>query len=225
MQKLLSGLQHFQSHVFQSHKELFERLALGQNPDALFITCSDSRINPNLITQTNPGDIFILRNAGNIIPPYGTDNGGEVATIEFAVAGLGVKDVILCGHSQCGAMKGLLHPEDLKNLPAVMRWLSHAEATRRIVEQNYSSEGLDQDQLLNVATQVNVLIQLENLKTHPSVAVKLSRGELNLHGWIYKIQTGEVFGYDQQEGQFLPVSEVSNASNKQQRRLSGTGVI
>src|SRR4029078_4622045 len=102
-----------QSNIFSSHRELFARLAEKQNPVALFITCSDSRINPNLITQTEPGELFILRNAGNIIPPHGASNGGEGATVEFAVAGLGIQDIIVCGHSHCGAMKGLLHPENL----------------------------------------------------------------------------------------------------------------
>ena len=110
MQKLIHGLHHFQTALFGSQRELFERLAEGQSPEVLFITCSDSRINPNLLTQTEPGELFILRNAGNIVPPYGAVQGGEAATIEFAVAGLGVKDIIVCGHSHCGAMKGLLEP-------------------------------------------------------------------------------------------------------------------
>ena len=104
MQKLLEGLHHFQQNIFSSQRELFERLAKGQSPETLFITCSDSRINPNLLTQTQPGELFILRNAGNIIPPYGAANGGEGATIEYAVAVLGVKDIIVCGHAHCGAM-------------------------------------------------------------------------------------------------------------------------
>ena len=118
MQKLVQGIHHFQRNIFSSQRELFERLAVGQNPDALFITCSDSRINPNLITQTEPGELFIVRNAGNIVPPYGASEGGEAAAIEFAVVGLGVKDIIICGHSQCGAMKGLLDPKSLDGLPA-----------------------------------------------------------------------------------------------------------
>ncbi len=218
MLKLITGLHHFQSETFLSHKELFERLAHGQNPDALFITCSDSRINPNLITQSNPGDLFILRNAGNIIPPYGAANGGEGATIEFAVTGLGVKDIIVCGHSLCGAMKGLLHPEDLRDMPTVTAWLSHAEATRRTVKENYTD--LDDEQLLNVAIQENVLVQLENLRTHPAVAARLSRGQLNLHGWTYKIETGEVFSYQPDEGQFLPLTEVPPVTERRRPRFA-----
>src|SRR5436305_5876515 len=127
MEKLVRGVHQFQTSLFGSQRELFERLAQRQSPDALFITCSDSRINPNLITQTEPGDLFIIRNAGNIVPPYGASDGGEGATLEFAVVGLGVKDVIVCGHSLCGAMKGLLQPESLDNLPLMSAWLKHAE--------------------------------------------------------------------------------------------------
>ncbi len=203
---MLSGLHHFQSKIFLSHKELFERLSQGQTPDALFITCSDSRINPCLITQTDPGDLFILRNAGNIIPPYGAANGGEGATIEFAVSGLGIKDIIVCGHSHCGALEGLLDPQKVSQMPALSSWLAHADATKRIVTENYA--GLDSDELLNVAMQENVLVQIENLRTHPAVAVRLARAELNLHAWTYKIQTGEVFSYRPNEGQFLAITEV-----------------
>ncbi|MFN3648716.1 MAG: carbonic anhydrase [Armatimonadota bacterium] len=204
MQKLIQGLHHFQSRIFTSQRELFERLAKGQSPETLFITCSDSRINPNLLTQTDPGELFILRNAGNIVPPHGAANGGEAATIEFAVAALGVRDIIVCGHSHCGAMKGLLHPESLEELPAVKSWLSHAEATRRIARQNYSH--LEGNALLTATIEENVLIQIENLRTLPSVAAGLSRGELNLHAWVYKIETGEVFAYDPAQEQFLPLS-------------------
>ena len=204
MQKLLQGIHQFQANCFRPQRELFERLADGQQPDALFITCSDSRINPNLITQTDPGELFILRNAGNIVPPYGAANGGEGATIEFAVSALGVQDIIICGHSHCGAMKGLLHQEMLKDMPAVASWLGHAEATRRIMRDKYSErEGAA---AVTTAIEENVLVQLENLRTHPSVAAGLARGKLKLHGWIYKIETGEVFGYDPERGQFLPIN-------------------
>lgn len=217
MRKLIAGLHHFQSQIFLSQKELFERLAQGQSPDALFITCSDSRINPNLITQTSPGDLFILRNAGNIVPAYGATNGGEGATIEFAVAGLNIKDIIICGHSFCGAMKGLLTPEILDDMPMMKTWLSYADATRRIVQENY--EPLDSAESLNVAIQENVLVQLENLRTHPTVSARLARGELNLHGWVYKIETGEVFSYQVEQGQFMPLTGIPVASEKRPSRF------
>lgn len=203
MQKLVKGIHHFQDNIFSSQQALFERLAGGQNPDALFITCSDSRINPNLITQTEPGELFILRNAGNIIPPYGATNGGEGATIEFAVTELGVKDVIVCGHSLCGAMKGLLHLDQLGEMPAVKAWLGTAEATRRIMMDKYKD--LTGNALLTATVEENVLMQLENLRTHPCIASGLSRGDLKLHGWVYKIETGRVFAFDPQLHQFLAI--------------------
>ncbi len=205
MQKLVQGIHHFQASIFRPRRELFERLADGQHPEVLFITCSDSRINPNLITQTDPGELFILRNAGNIVPPHGAANGGEGATIEFAVVGLNVTDIIVCGHSHCGAMKGLIDPEAVKDMPAVAAWLSHAEATRRILREKYADRS--SAALLTTAIEENVLVQLENLRTHPAVASGLSRGKLKLHGWVFKIETGEVFAFDPEQCEFLPLVE------------------
>jgi carbonic anhydrase len=201
MQKLIAGLHEFQSKIFGTQQELFERLAVGQAPETLFITCSDSRIDPCLLTQTAPGELFIMRNAGNLVPPYGASIGGEAATIEFAVAGLGVKDIIVCGHSHCGAMKGLLDPPSARDFPALTQWLSYAESTRRVVHDKYTCEEAHAD-LLNVTIQENVLAQLENLRTHPVVASGLAQGKLKLHGWVYKFETGEVFGYEPDSGQF-----------------------
>lgn len=205
MQKLIQGIHQFRETDFRPMQALFEQLAKGQNPETLFITCSDSRIDPNLLTRSRPGDLFILRNAGNIVPPHGAANGGEAATIEFAVAGLQVKDIIICGHSHCGAMKGLLQPESVASLPAVASWLSHAETTRRIVKDNYKH--LDGDRLVTATVEENVLVQLENLRTLPAVASRLVRGDLHLHGWVYKIETGEVFAYDLTSGQFVPLAQ------------------
>ena len=205
MQKLVQGIHHFQKTYFSSERKLFERLAEGQNPEALFITCSDSRISTDLLTQTGPGDLFVLRNAGNIIPAYSGSDSGAAATVEFAVGGLGVKDIVVCGHSHCGAMKGLLKPETLQDMPAMAQWLSHAESTRRILKHNY--QGLDEVALLKAAVEENVLVQIENLRTHPSVAAKLAIGALHVHAWVYQIETGEVFTYDAEEGQYVPLSE------------------
>jgi carbonic anhydrase len=218
MQKLLQGIHHFQDNVFSSQRALFERLAEGQHPDALFITCSDSRINPNLITQTEPGELFIIRNAGNIVPPYGAANGGEGATIEFAVVGLVIQHIIVCGHSHCGAMKGLLRPESLTKMPMMAAWLGHAEATRRIAQQKY--EDRPAEALLNVAIQENVLVQLENLRTHAAVAAALVGGTLKLHAWVYKIETGQVFAYDPERGQFAPLTGISPAPVPPPARLT-----
>ncbi len=204
--ELLAGVHHFQGHAFRQQKELFEQLEKGQNPETLFITCSDSRINPNLITNTAPGDLFVLRNAGNIVPAYTPTATGETATIEFAINALGVKHIIVCGHNACGAMKGLLNPELLETMPVVADWLRNAEATRRIVRSKYAH--LTGDALLDVATEENVLTQLENLQTHPSVAVALANGQLSLHAWVYEIASGEVYAYDLVDAQFRRLGDV-----------------
>lgn len=206
MEKLVEGIRYFQAQVFRPQRTKFESLKGGQTPIALFITCSDSRINPNLITQTEPGELFILRNAGNVIPPHGAANGGEGATIEFAVVGLGIRDIIICGHSLCGAMKGLLCPQALETMPMMQAWLEHAEATRRIAKQKYRD--LTENALLNVAIQENVLVQMDNLRTHPAVAGLLADGSLRVHGWVYEIETGQVFSFDGERGQFSLVTEM-----------------
>ncbi len=205
MQKLIQGINRFRSENFRPLQERFEQLSKGQAPETLFITCSDSRIDPNLLTRSQPGDLFILRNAGNIVPPHGSAaSGGEAATIEFAVVALGVKDIIICGHSHCGAMKGVLEPNTVAGLPAVAAWLAHAETTRRIVQDSYKH--LNNDQMLTAAIEENVLVQLENLRTLPAVAARLGQGNLHLHGWVYKIETGEVFAFDLPTGQFVPIA-------------------
>ncbi|MFO1020697.1 MAG: carbonic anhydrase [Planctomycetales bacterium] len=220
MQKLIQGIHKFQVEDFRPLKGLFEQLSKGQNPETLFITCSDSRIDPNRLTRSQPGDLFILRNAGNIVPSHGAANGGEAATIEFAVSALGVKDIIICGHSHCGAMQGLLKPEMVAELPALSSWLRHAETTRRIVRDNYTH--LDGDKLVTATVEENVLVQLENLRTLPAVASRLVKGDLHLHGWVYKIETGEVFAYDFTDGQFVPVAtyQPSAAATRRQKGIT-----
>jgi carbonic anhydrase len=218
VQQLVAGVHRFRHEVFRQQQELFQRLASGQSPQTLFITCSDSRIDPNLITHTDPGDLFVLRNAGNIVPAYGAGCGGEVATIEFAVAGLGVSDIVVCGHSHCGAMKGLLHPEFLDEMPAVAQFLHHAEATRRIARSKYAH--LTGEPLLEAAIEENVLVQLENLQTHPAVAAALATDQLKLHAWVYDIATGEVHAYAGDAGQFVPLGEVRPPAAAGPPRLS-----
>jgi len=205
MQKLIQGIHQFQQGTFRDLSGLFEKLAHGQDPETLFITCSDSRIDPNLLTKSQPGDLFILRNAGNIVPAHGAPTGGETATIEFAVTALGVRDLIVCGHSHCGAMRALLDPSLTANMPAVAAWLAHAETTRRIIRENYRH--LEGAALLTATVEENVLVQLEHVRTLPAVAVRLARGDLHLHGWVNKIETGEVFAYDAAAGQYVAVAE------------------
>jgi carbonic anhydrase len=206
MRKIIEGVRRFQDSVFQEQRELFEALAKKQQtPMALFITCSDSRINPNLITSTEPGDLFILRNAGNLVPPYGAANGGEGATIEYAVSVLKMKNIIICGHYHCGAMQALLNADNLADLPAVRSWFAHTEATRRIVKDRFHELSPAEQETLAIET--NVLVQIDNLRTHPSVAAAVARRELNLFGWTYRIETGQVMGYDSAHARFRPVGD------------------
>jgi carbonic anhydrase len=207
MKALIEGVRKFQSEVFAGQKELFSRLAHGQHPQALFITCSDSRIDPCLLTQTHPGELFILRNAGNIVPSYGAQIGGTTATIEYAVGVLGVKNVIVCGHTDCGVAKGILDPGQAKDLPSLREWLLQAEATRRIIQENYAH--LKGDELLTAAIQENVRVQLAHLRTHPLIAAKLRRGTIELHGWVYSIPTGQVWAFDDGRDQFMSLSQTS----------------
>lgn len=195
MKDIIEGLQEFQAEQFPVYRELFEQLAHGQKPRVLFITCSDSRIDPNLITQAEPGELFVIRNAGNMIPPFGSANGGEGAAVEYAIHALGIEQIIVCGHSHCGAMKGLLKLNKLQeDMPLVYDWLKHAEATRRLVKENYS--GYSDGELLEITIAENVLTQIENLETYPVVHSRMFQGKLKIYGWIYQIETGEVLAYD-----------------------------
>jgi carbonic anhydrase len=200
MNRLLEGLVKFREETFHKKSELFKRLSHGQKPRVLFITCSDSRIDPSLLTDTEPGELFIIRNAGNLVPPYGAQIGGTTATIEYAVAVLNVSDIVVCGHSDCGAMKALAQPKDLDTLPAVRHWLIHAESTRRVVEENFSN--LSSEEQYSTLIKENVLIQLDHLRTHPTVVSRLRRKALNLHGWVYSLHNGEVWVYDHELGEF-----------------------
>ena len=204
MQNLLSGIHQFHAQVFQREKDFYSQLATGQSPSTLFIGCSDSRVDPTIITQSGLGELFVLRNAGNIVPCYGASNGGEPATIEYAVTALGVKDIVICGHSGCGALQAMLNPEKMEKLPLVKSWLNHAEATRRIVEENYSQyKGAA---LLEIAIREHVLVQIENIQTHPAVAVKLQRGELTLHAWVYLMESGDILAYSTEDGGFASLT-------------------
>ena len=190
VEKILGGISHFQKHVYPKHQDLFEKLALGQRPEALFITCADSRIDPCLLTQTKPGELFICRVIGNIVPPYPDAIGGVSATIEYAVGVLCVPEVIVCGHTDCGVMKGALNPEALADYPNVTAWLRYAEVEH-------------QDLLAN--TEHNVVAQLKNLRTHPTVAARLAEGDLTFHGWVYHIGPGTVTAYDEEAKTFQPL--------------------
>jgi len=206
---ILKGLNAFQDNYFNEHREMFERLSDGQSPEVLFITCSDSRIDPCLITQAQPGELFVMRNVGNIIPSYGAASSAESAGIEYAVQGLNIKDIIICGHSHCGAMRGLLQVGTLaEQMPAVYDWLKrHGEATRRLVLDNYA--GLAPEKMLKIAIEQNVLTQVENLETYPAIRSKLHSRQLNLHAWMYEIESGMVFAYNAALGKFTNLEQRS----------------
>jgi carbonic anhydrase len=195
--ELLMGVRDFSVRVFPEKRELFSELAQGQSPHSLFITCADSRISPDMITQKGPGELFVMRNIGNIVPPYGEMLGGVSAAIEYAVMALGVRNIIVCGHSDCGAMKALMNPEAarLDTMPTVATWLRHAETARAVTHALQPGEGA-RDPLATMAEQ-NVLLQLAHLRTHPSVAARAAEGRLMLQGWLYDIASGTVSVFDE----------------------------
>jgi len=203
---ILRGLKRFRKNVYPKHRELFQKLALQQRPTALFITCADSRIDPCLLTQTKPGELFLCRVIGNIVPHYPATVGGVSATIEYAVGVLGVSDVIVCGHTDCGVMKGVLNPEALKPLANVSAWLNHALPAREAL----AKPGIDLNdpEFLLALTERNVIEQLKNLRTHPSVAARLEQGNLKLHGWVYHIGKGMVTTYSPRREKFIRVRTV-----------------
>ncbi|MBS7662782.1 carbonic anhydrase [Pseudomonas lalucatii] len=201
---IVGGFKRFRHEVFPQQQELFKALASAQNPRAMFITCADSRIVPELITQSAPGDLFVSRNVGNVVPPYGQLLGGVSTAIEYAVLALGVQHIIVCGHSDCGAMKAVLAPESLERMPTVKAWLRHSEVALRVVEQNCGCDGHD---TLGILTEENVVAQLNHLSTHPSVAAKLASGQLFIHGWVYDIETCAIRAYDAEKGEFRPIDD------------------
>jgi carbonic anhydrase len=204
MQKLADGIHAFQVEYFARHRALFRQLAeRGQRPETLFITCSDSRVVPNLITSTEPGDLFIVRNVGNIVP-HARLPGGTAAAIEYAVEVLNVENVIVCGHTHCGAIQAVLDPATMDRLPFVRRWLAQTERVRAIVADRYGHlEGTDR---LTAAVEENVLVQLENLRAFPFVSQRIERGALRMSGWVYRIETGDVFEFDPRLGQFVDIA-------------------
>jgi carbonic anhydrase len=209
MQELIAGIHKFRSEQFGEYEALFQRLARdGQNPHTLFITCSDSRVLAELITQSKPGDLFVVKNVGNIVPhssATGTTN-STAAAIEFAIDALGVQDIVVCGHSQCGAMKALLTEPDLSTMPHLAGWLTLATPVREAVRERYRHI-TDENARVNAAAEENVLFALENLQSYPAVQRKLEAGALRLHGWFFKIATAELFAYEPEVQQFRPLTD------------------
>ncbi|MFM9828253.1 MAG: carbonic anhydrase [Sphingomonas sp.] len=205
MPRFAAGVVRFQNEIFPNKRALFEQLSAGQSPEALFITCSDSRIETAMLTQTEPGDLFICRNAGNIVPPHTSQTGGMTASIEFAVAVLEVPHIVVCGHTECGAMKGAMAIESVASLPHVSQWLGYAKAAVDIVDR--IGGDLNDAERMTMLLEQNVMLQLQHLRTHPSVAARVAAGMLELHGWVYDIKTGGVSALDATQQRFVPVPE------------------
>jgi carbonic anhydrase len=208
MQKLIEGVHKFQQDEFGNYRKLFRKLSReGQNPHTLFITCSDSRVLAELITQSQPGDLFVVKNVGNIVPPasaVGSTN-STAAAIEFAVASLRVSDLVVCGHSQCGAMETLLSGlPAAPAMPHLQEWLALAAPVRQVLQTEYQHLKSPAERT-TAAAEENVLFALENLRTYPAVKSRLADGSLRLHGWFFKIATAELFAFDPVSKQFLPL--------------------
>jgi len=208
MEKLISGVHRFRKQYWSENQDLFRRLAEhGQSPEALFITCCDSRVIPTVITHANPGDLFIFRNMGNFVPPYSEsplDGTGIAAAIEYAVLHLHVRDIIICGHSDCGAMKALYKDrEDFGGTPHIVEWLKNGERTLEVIAANYPK--MSKEERLAVTSEENVLVQMENLRTYPVVQKAAREGRLHVHAWFFEIGTGSVSRYTPEKGQYEPI--------------------
>jgi carbonic anhydrase len=215
LQKIVKGYLHFHHEVFPQQQELFRKLATTQRPKTMFITCADSRIAPELITQSVPGDLFVTRNVGNVVPPFGQLNGGVSTAIEYAVLALGIQHIIICGHSDCCAMRAVLNPQSLEKMPNVKAWMRHVEVAKAMVQDNCVCAS--ESEIMQQLSQENVIAQLHHLRTHPSVASRMANGQLFIHGWIYDIETSKVKAYDADQSRFVPLDgiyQIPNATPK-----------
>lgn len=204
MKEIIEGFLTFQKNAFPERVKLFKSLANQQSPGALFISCSDSRLVPELVTQREPGDLFVIRNAGNIVPSYGPEPGGVSASVEYAVAALQVNDIVICGHSDCGAMTAVATCKCLDHMPAVSSWLRYADSARVV---NEARQHPDQSTKVAAMVRENVIAQLANIQTHPSVRLALEEGRVTLHGWIYDIESGCIEAFDGRTGTFVSLAE------------------
>lgn len=210
MKKLIQGLLDFQRHSLPSYRATFARLAKGQSPDCLFITCADSRVVPNLLVSKDPGDLFVIRNVGNMVTPV--DERGEsmidhseAAAVEFALLHLPVQDVVVCGHSGCGAMKALLTGLANERAPNLQKWLDVGQDAMNAFERGGPvGQGLEQ---VDALSQHNVLQQLDHLRSYPLVRERLAAGTLRLHGWWFDIGNAQVHAYRPQRECFVPIDE------------------
>lgn len=210
MHQLIEGVHKFRTEEFGNYRKLFRKLSQeGQNPHTLFITCSDSRVLAELITQSKPGDLFVVKNIGNIVPSSSAtgDTNSTAAAIEFAVENLKVSDIVVCGHSQCGAIAALLGRTSLSDFtPHLRDWLKVAAPVLDTLKKNYAHLGNPAEQEVAAALE-NVLFGLDNLHSYPCVQERLANGSLRLHGWFFKIATAELFAYDPDSRQFAPLAQ------------------
>lgn len=210
MKKLIQGIVEFRRKVQKDYREAFGKLATGQSPDTLFIACSDSRVVPNTFASTNPGDLFVLRNVGNLIPPCGAhgvslSDEAEAAAIEFAVLNLNVKDIIVCGHSECGAMRALADNREMVSTPNLKNWLRHGDLALAQMKSGYVL-----DQTLaphNQLSQLNVLLQMEHIRSYPAVQERVANGRLSIHGWWFDITHADVYAFEDELNRFVLIDE------------------
>ena len=217
MKDIIDGFLKFQKEAYPERVKLFKDLASQQSPRALFISCSDSRLVPELVTQREPGDLFVIRNAGNIVPSYGPEPGGVSASVEYAVAALQVSDVVICGHSDCGAMTAIATCKCLDHMPAVAGWLRYADSARVV---NEARNHFGPQAKVEAMVRENVIAQLANIQTHPSVRLALEEGRVTLHGWIYDIESGLIEAFDGGTGTFVSLDhnpEVHAVSHQPKR--------
>jgi carbonic anhydrase len=192
LERLKDGIRHFRTDVYPKRAEQYETaMREPQAPHALVITCADSRIHPDTLTQSQPGELFVTRNIGNMVPAYGDMLGGVSAVLEFAVSGLKVRHIVVCGHSDCGAMKALVDPASVAEMPTVRHWLHNAHAALSVAQAK-RAPGQTEAEFLQSLAQKNVLLQMQHVRTHPSVAGAIARGELTISGWYYDIAKGRV---------------------------------
>lgn len=210
MKKLVKGIVEFRKNLRPEYRETLARLALGQSPDALYIGCSDSRVAVNVFASTDPGDLFVVRNVGNLVPRCGCDgqstaDESEAAAIEFALSNLNVSHIIICGHSECGAMQALVGGREKINNPNLKAWLRHGEESLDDLEKNpVFAKDLKKH---NRLSQLNVLRQIEHLKTYPIIDQRLKNGSLQLHGWWFELSQADVYAYEESENKFVLFDE------------------
>ena len=204
MTEFIDGFLRFKQDAFPPRSGLFKQLASSQHPQTLFIACSDSRVVPELVTQAEPGELFVIRNAGNIVPSYGPEPGGVTASVEYAVAVLGVSDIVICGHSDCGAMTAIATCKCLDHLPAVSSWLRHADSAKVV---NAARDHVSEKASIDSLVKENVLAQIANIKTHPSVRLAIDQGLLTIHGWVFDIESGLIEAFDRDQNRFVSLVE------------------